>query len=341
VQPRYCSSPNDLTVIGLSSVPVLITAVSLASPSSGGSRPRVVACRCDQDNNPLSNSTCSSQTDARRPSHRNSVYVPFLLASSGLISKISTPCIFPRISRRSRPVACSRSVGMVPGLAPSGIRSVSEVISAGPKVLAESILSRRLKPYPELTAGRLATFNSTATASGRNERAAYGRKASCAWRARRAWGRRGCRCRLSQCQLCPHMTPQLLQVFSQHPPSLFRHFSCPNGRVPSLHKPRKKDSALTSPHAVGEAAGGHDRARCDGAPGDSRDSATGEHIGGKAESGVWYTGDWVVIASWSSLLRGSQQSGPRLASETAVRRLKTERPNQDASDYMYNNVNDP
>lgn len=41
--------------------------------------------------------------------------VPFLLASRGLMSKISTPCIFPRISRRSRPVACSRSVGMVPG----------------------------------------------------------------------------------------------------------------------------------------------------------------------------------------------------------------------------------
>ena len=45
------------------------------------------------------------------------------------MSKISTPCIFPRISRRSRPVACSRSVGMVPGLAPSGRRSASEVIS--------------------------------------------------------------------------------------------------------------------------------------------------------------------------------------------------------------------
>jgi hypothetical protein len=91
--------------------------------------------------------------------------------------------------------------------------------------------------------------------------------------------------------LCPHMTPQLLQIFSQSPHSLFRHFSCPNGRASSLHRPRKKDSALTSPHAVGEAAGGHDRARCDGAPGDSRDSATGEHIGGKVESGVWYTGD--------------------------------------------------
>jgi hypothetical protein len=80
--------------------------------------------------------------------------------------------------------------------------------------------------------------------------------------------------------LCPQMTPQLLQFFSQPPSSLFRRFSCPNGRVPSLHRRRKKDSALTSPHAVGEAAGGDDRARCDGAPGDSRDSATGEHFGG-------------------------------------------------------------
>jgi hypothetical protein len=60
------------------------------------------------------------------------VYVPFLLASSGLMSKTSTPCIFPRISRRSRPVDCSRSVGMVPGAAPVGDRrSFSLVISAG------------------------------------------------------------------------------------------------------------------------------------------------------------------------------------------------------------------
>jgi hypothetical protein len=42
-------------------------------------------------------------------------YVPRRLASSGLMSKISIPCIFPRTSRRSRPVACSASVGTVPG----------------------------------------------------------------------------------------------------------------------------------------------------------------------------------------------------------------------------------
>jgi hypothetical protein len=34
-------------------------------------------------------------------------YVPRRLASNGLMSKMSIPCIFPRISRRSRPVACS------------------------------------------------------------------------------------------------------------------------------------------------------------------------------------------------------------------------------------------
>lgn len=53
------------------------------------------------------------------------VDVPFREASRGLMSKISMPCIFPSNSRRSRPVAWSRSVGMVPGLAPGGRRSSS------------------------------------------------------------------------------------------------------------------------------------------------------------------------------------------------------------------------
>ena len=56
-------------------------------------------------------------------------YLPIRLASRGFISKISTPCIFPRISKRSRPVACSRSVGTVPGAAPGGRRSASLLIS--------------------------------------------------------------------------------------------------------------------------------------------------------------------------------------------------------------------
>jgi hypothetical protein len=45
------------------------------------------------------------------------------------MSKTSTPSIFPRISRRSRPVACSKSVGTVPGAAPGPIRSSSVLIS--------------------------------------------------------------------------------------------------------------------------------------------------------------------------------------------------------------------
>ena len=47
------------------------------------------------------------------------------------MSKTSMPCIFPRISKRSRPVACSRSVGMVPGEAPGGRRSDSVRTSIG------------------------------------------------------------------------------------------------------------------------------------------------------------------------------------------------------------------
>lgn len=58
--------------------------------------------------------------------------VPRRLASRGFMSKISMPCIFPRISRRSRPVDCSRSVGTVPGFAPGARRSSSVLISIRP-----------------------------------------------------------------------------------------------------------------------------------------------------------------------------------------------------------------
>ena len=61
---------------------------------------------------------------------RSGGYLPFRDASSGFMSKTSTPCILPRISRRSRPVAWSRSVGMVPTAPPDGIRSSSVLISA-------------------------------------------------------------------------------------------------------------------------------------------------------------------------------------------------------------------
>lgn len=54
---------------------------------------------------------------------------PFLSDGNGFMSKMSMPCILPRISRRSRPVAWSRSVGMVPGGAPGGRRSSSVLIS--------------------------------------------------------------------------------------------------------------------------------------------------------------------------------------------------------------------
>lgn len=43
---------------------------------------------------------------------------------------------------------------------------------------------------------------------------------------------------------------------------------------------REGGSALTSPHAVGEAASRHHGARDDGAPGDGGNGATGEHVGG-------------------------------------------------------------
>lgn len=57
----------------------------------------------------------------------------------------------------------------------------------------------------------------------------------------------------------------------------------------SAQEARDKSGALTSPHAAGEAAGRHSRARDDGAPGDGGNGAAGEHCGGcvgGAESGV-------------------------------------------------------
>lgn len=55
--------------------------------------------------------------------------LPLREASRGFMSKTSTPSILPRISRRSRPVACSRSVGTVPGAAPGPKRSSLVLIS--------------------------------------------------------------------------------------------------------------------------------------------------------------------------------------------------------------------
>ena len=49
------------------------------------------------------------------------------------MSKMSMPCILPRISRRSRPVDWLRSVGTVPGSAPGGRRSSIVLTSAQQK----------------------------------------------------------------------------------------------------------------------------------------------------------------------------------------------------------------
>lgn len=81
----------------------------------------------------------------------------------------------------------------------------------------------------------------------------------------------------------------LLPISLLHSPP----FSRLNGCISSSHRRRKKGSALTSPHAAGEAADRGDRARGDSAPGDGGNCATGEHIGGVGESGVVYMGDWV------------------------------------------------
>lgn len=67
----------------------------------------------------------------RAISHRNGI--PTREESSGFMSKMSIPCIFPKISNRSRPVACSTSEGTVPGCAPGGSRSSSVFTSTGRK----------------------------------------------------------------------------------------------------------------------------------------------------------------------------------------------------------------
>lgn len=67
-------------------------------------------------------------------------YVPTRSEGRGLMSKMSIPCIFPRISRRSRPVACSRSVGTVPGSAPGGNRSSGPLISNHQKRQSSSLI---------------------------------------------------------------------------------------------------------------------------------------------------------------------------------------------------------
>ena len=158
---------------------------------------------------------CFNSWQVRRSRlHPIPVYVPFLLASSGLRSKMSTPCIFPRISRRSRPVACSMSVGMVPGAAPpEGRRSCSLVISAVGVVLAGETLSRRSSQCPRLTILQNMCSDIAAVMLVKSGSNAYPRKASCAWSARRAWGR--CESsQLFQVSLTPSINTATLQTFS-------------------------------------------------------------------------------------------------------------------------------
>lgn len=75
---------------------------------------------------PVQPAYCSSPAERTK---MGSFMVPFREASRGDMSKMSTPSIFPRISRRSIPVDCSRSVGMVPGWAPGPTRSSTVLIS--------------------------------------------------------------------------------------------------------------------------------------------------------------------------------------------------------------------
>lgn len=135
MQPTYCSLPAELTTMGSSGVPAFISGRARQLQVSGD--------------------------------------VPRRLASRGLMSKMSTPCIFPRISRRSRPVDCSASVGTVPGFAPSGIRSSMDLISGAHQQLA--VCPAR---------ARWASSELGAKSCGR---VTYGR-ASCSPRGR--WGRR-------------------------------------------------------------------------------------------------------------------------------------------------------
>jgi hypothetical protein len=71
--------------------------------------------------------------------------IPLREASRGRMSKMSMPCIFPMCSRRSRPVDWSRSVGMVPGLAPGGRRSSSTLISICQQEIVVSIMFREFQ----------------------------------------------------------------------------------------------------------------------------------------------------------------------------------------------------
>jgi len=81
-------------------------------------------------NGVLHGAYCAVSNPTPYPGKQRETNVPTRLESKGLMSKMSMPCIFPRISSRSRPVACSMSVGTVPGCAPGGSKSSIVLTSA-------------------------------------------------------------------------------------------------------------------------------------------------------------------------------------------------------------------
>ena len=90
---------------------------------------------------------------------------------------------------------------------------------------------------------------------------------------------RALNCSRSACH--PQSIPQPFKLLLRTRFFDFQHPSRPNGPNPWLPRLGKKDGALTSLHAAGEAADRNSRARGDGAPGDGGNGTTGEHCGGR------------------------------------------------------------
>lgn len=92
-----------------------------------------------------------------------------------------------------------------------------------------------------------------------------------------------------------------------------------------------EESALTSPHAAGEATGGHDGARGDSAPGDSGNGATGEHIGGgTSEVGWWYRANGCLGEAARHILSCETSFGRQAAGDvrSGISAARSERPRQ-------------
>lgn len=80
--------------------------------------------------------------------------------------KTSTPSILPRISRRSRPVACSRSVGTVPGLAPGPMRSSAVLTSVHTKPIVSRPSFHSPRPGSSAVLHPVPTFQRCVVARG-------------------------------------------------------------------------------------------------------------------------------------------------------------------------------